>query len=363
MTPSDGSRRILASLPPLVLAGAIVCLLALGAGAARPATADAWAWKDSCFLSAYNQTPQQSYVRPVLYTPLPPLPTASLALYAALAVTGVPTSGASTFINTGYPVPTYGCHAMMQFLNPGANENCTYNAPTTGANHFNCNGAASVKITKDDDDIWGEVTFHGTLLEPSAPVDDTDGDGDSDAAFPPGLNPANQPAALRPSELPGDQWVDSRTIGGLGRAGELMTAGDVTDACAAGEDGPVPTAVRSSLLTRDGGDDGVGAVSERHASADEAQAAADEVLSDASIRCLSQLLASGDDRTDVATDDAPSRGADADGVRLTLTRGTRTDVLEVLAWADGRDARVLMLASDGGPLPNGVASAALRRVG
>lgn len=362
MTTSRWTRRTTTSL---LAAGGIVAALVLSAGAAHPDRAEAWAWKDSCYLSAYNKTPQQSYVRPVLYTPLPPLPTASLALYAALAISGVPKDGASTFINTGYPVPTYGCHAVMQFLNPGSNENCTYNAPTTGANHFNCNGSASVKITKDDDDIWGEVTFAGAFAEPPAPVSDTDGDGDDDRVFPTGLNPANQPPALRPGELPGDQWVDSGRIGDLGRAGELMSAGEVSPGCAAKDDGPVPASVQSSLVTRDGGDDGVGAVAQQHGSAAEAQAAVDDVLSAASIRCLAGLLASGDERTDVETGAVPADelGDGAEGVRLELTRGGRTDVLDVVARVEGREAQVLMLAADDEALPARVAAAALRHVG
>ncbi len=39
-------------------------------------------------------------------------------------------------------MPTYGCHATVEFVNPGLNVSCVRSAPTTGANNFSCVGNA-----------------------------------------------------------------------------------------------------------------------------------------------------------------------------------------------------------------------------
>lgn len=366
MTPSTRMRRTATPLSSLCAAGAVLAALVLSAGAARPATAEAWAWKDTCVAVTSNASGSQSAVRPVFYVPVLPS-AAGEATYTAFAIVGLPTTGKIPFSNTGYPAPSYGCHAVLQFVNPGDNVSCAYSAPTTGANHFTCGGNAKVVIVEDDDDIVGEVTIaQKRLADEPAAGDDPDGDGTTFG--PPTPDPAFAPPALRPGELPGDGWIDSEDVGDLGRAGDLMRAGDLPDGCAGDDAAAGPQAVRSTLLTTAGGDVGVGAVSQRYASDAAAGAATADVVSDASIRCLAGLLRSGDERSDVAVADVPGRllgdaGDGVDGARLTITRGRAVDVLDVLAWSDGADARVLLLAGDGGPIAPAVARAALRRAG
>jgi len=74
----------------------------------RPADAHATALKDNCTILATNKTGSQGNVRPIVYTPLLPTSPASIALYAARAVTGIQTNGFDAFTNYGTIVPSWG---------------------------------------------------------------------------------------------------------------------------------------------------------------------------------------------------------------------------------------------------------------
>jgi hypothetical protein len=82
--------------------------VSFGAAAMRPADAHATALKDNCTILATNKTGSQGNVRPIVYTPLLPTSPASIALYAARAVTGIQTNGFDAFTNYGTIVPSWG---------------------------------------------------------------------------------------------------------------------------------------------------------------------------------------------------------------------------------------------------------------
>jgi len=102
--------------------------LAASAVVFLPSTASAFAWKDTCAFTIYNNTGSSQNVRPTLYTPFPPN-TVTVVLYGVLAAAGVPTDKRPTFDNTGIPL-TGGCTASLWFSNPGDNVKCSAAAPT-----------------------------------------------------------------------------------------------------------------------------------------------------------------------------------------------------------------------------------------
>jgi hypothetical protein len=322
----------------LALAGlGLAALLTVFAGSAafKPADAKAWAWKDTCTLLVFNKTGQQSAVHPILYTPLLPNP-ASIAEYAAFAITGIPTSGAAAFVNTGYPAPSYGCHAFMNFSNPGPTVSCKVSAPTTGANTFSCEGNARTKIIKDDDDIAGEVFIPSTATEPG----------------PQATEPEQGPAALRAGALPGDGWRKSTKITEFGLAGKLMDKEDLPSSCGKDGDEVVPNVVSSEQLVRSGGDEGVGAIVGTYDSPAQAQRGVNEALSDQSVGCLAKLLSSDAMNTQVAVKALPSDDGDVDGNQLVISRQANGDsrpvaYLNVLGWTDGNQGAVELVEVNG----------------
>lgn len=54
------------------------------------------------------------------------------------------------FTNTGVPLPTYGCHAFMDFTSPSGTVSCKASTPTTGANTFSCEGPATTEVLSND---------------------------------------------------------------------------------------------------------------------------------------------------------------------------------------------------------------------
>lgn len=321
----------------LALAGlglAAVLTVFVGSAAMKPADAKAWAWKDQCTLIVFNKTGQQSAVRPILYTPLLPNP-ASLAEYAAFAVTGIPTSGAAAFTNTGYPAPSYGCHAFMNFSNPGPTVSCKVSAPTTGANTFSCEGNATTRIIKDDDDIAGNVFI------PSG----------SGSSGPEPAEPDLGAAALRAGALPGNGWRKSTKITDFGLAGKLMDEGTLPNSCDKDGGEVTPNSVSSEQLVRGGGDEGVGAIVSTYDNPAQAKRGVDEVLSDESIGCLVKLLNSAD--TGVAVKPLPAAAeGEVDGNQLVISRKVNGDsrpvgYLNVSGWTDGNEGAIELVATNG----------------
>lgn len=337
------ARQIAVSLAAV----AIAATAALGTSALRPPEAHAWAWKDTCTPTAYNLSGSQSAVRPALYLAVVPS-FAAESTYATFALVGIPTSGGIPFSNSGYPVPAYGCHGTLNFINPGSNVLCAYSAPTTGANHFGCQGNAKVTITKDDDDISADIR----IAEKTT--------GDTGDAVP---DVGSVRAALRPTDLPDGGWRSSGDIADLGALGELMRDDTLAARCKDDDDSHLePDAVRTSLLSGAGGTQAVGTVELTMSNRDEAGRMLDEAMSAHSMRCLSQLLtspAAGTTVTVTSLDDENVQGA-----RLAVQRppilgaAARTDYLDVIGLTVGRRTGITMLEGDGQPLPAAVATAA-----
>lgn len=331
---AGGVRRRLALVG---LAIAAVLTMSVGAAAFKPSEAKAWAWKDTCTLIVFNKSGQQSAVRPILYTPLLPNP-ASVAEYAAFAVTGIPTSGAAAFTNTGYPAPSYGCHTFMNFSNPGPTVSCKVSAPTTGANTFSCEGNARTKIIKDDDDIAGEIFIPGTGSSGAAPEPD---------------EPEVGGGALRAGALPGGGWQKSTKITDFGLAGRLMWNEDLPQSCGKDGDEVVPNEVSSEQLIRGGGDEGVGAIVSSYDNPAQAKRGVNEALSDESVRCLAKLLSSDAMNTQVAVRALPNNeGGDVDGNQLVISRQSNGDsrpiaYLSVIGWTDGNEGAVELVEANG----------------
>jgi hypothetical protein len=346
---AGGIRRRLA-LAGLGLAALLTVFV--GSAALKPADAKAWAWKDTCTLHVFNKTGQQSAVHPILYTPLLPNP-ASIAEYAAFAITGIPTSGAAAFTNTGYPAPSYGCHAFMNFTNPGPTVSCKVSAPTTGANTFSCEGNARTKIIKDDDDIAGEIFIPGTASSGAMPEPD---------------EPEVGGAALRAGALAGDGWQKSTKITDFGLAGKLMWNEDLPQSCGKDGDEVVPDEVSSEQLIRSGGDEGVGAIVSSYDNPAQAKRGVNEALSDESVSCLAKLLSSNEMNTRVAVKALPNNeSGDVDGNQLVISRQANGDsrpvaYLNVIGWTDGNEAAVELVEANGDAPSEGDETAAIGAV-
>jgi hypothetical protein len=349
------SRRRLALILVLASAGTLL-LVALRASDAR-----AWAWKDNCTAIILNQTGSQSAVRPIVYTPAPPWPLDTLAQYGILAANGVPLDGAGVLLNTGIPVPTYGCHAIVIISAPGSNVNCKISAPTTGANTFSCDGNSTVKIIKDDDDIAAKIFIpQGSGVGSRAPSSPS---------------PRTGPLALRAAALPGKGWKRSKKIASFGLTGTLMNNDSLSGACASGGRGPAPRVVSTDELVRNGGSQGVGAVVGTYATEAQARRTVNDALSQQSIGCLERLLTSARYHTSAGVLALPPRSGAAGrvvalSIHRRLTGGARrteprtsASFLEVIGKVSGRRAVVELL--EGGPSITQTASleqAALRAV-
>lgn len=307
----------------LALSGVLAGMVVAGTAALAPAGAQAWAWSDTCLALVFNKSGSQSSVRPVLYVPV--LPSASgEASYATFAIVGIPTTGAIPFSNTGYPAPSYGCHTAIGFINPGSNVSCAMSAPTTGANHFSCNGNAKVKITKDDDDIFGDVYIAEarsgtTSLKPRSPHIGSD--------------------AVRTSKLGGHGWKRSEKITGLGLAGSAMAADTLPANCHGRGGEATPKTVESEELVRNHGALGVGAVVQTYANTAQSQKTESDALSDHSIGCLARFLTSHKLHTTVTTESLPAStlGNGVQGSRLKIRRSStgQVDYLDVLGEVHG----------------------------
>jgi hypothetical protein len=330
---AEGRRRRIA-LVGLTLAA--VLTMCVGAAALRPASAKAWAWKDNCTLLVFNKTSQQSAVHPILYAPLLPTSPASIALYAAYAVTGIPTSGAAVFTNYGVPVPSWGCHTFMNFTSPSGTVSCSVEAPTKGANTFSCEGPAVTKTIRDDDDIAGEI-FIGSA-------------GAKGGSGPAPDEPEVSGGSVRLGALPGDGWRKSLKVTDFGIAGKLMAEEELPAECDNQGDEAAPNDVNTEQVVRAGGDEGVGAVVTTYDNAAAAKATVQEALSDQSVECLAKLLNSSD--TKVAVGPLPSAEGAGDegdqgvvGSQLVISRrgdgGFRpVSYLNVTGWAEGKEAAV-----------------------
>jgi hypothetical protein len=306
----------------LAMSGVLAGMMVAGIAALAPAGAEAWAWSDSCGANVYNKSGSQSSVRPVAYIPV--LPSASgEASFGAFLIVGIPTTGSVPFFNTGYPVPAYGCHTLLTFVNPGPNVTCTMDAPTEGANKFSCNGNSRVKILRDDDDIFGDVFIaepkSGKPLRPPQPHIGRD--------------------ALRTSQLVGQGWSRSEKITSLGLAGEAMAADTLPANCHSRGGEATPESVESEELVRDDGAQGVGAVVQTYANSTEAEKTERDALSEHSISCLARFMTSKTLDTSVTIKSLPvSRlGSGVEGSRLKIHQsGTgKTDYLDVLGEVHG----------------------------
>jgi hypothetical protein len=321
----DGARRRVA-LAGLALAAVLTAFI--GSAALKPTDAQAWAWKDNCTMLISNKSGAQGNVRPILYTPALPIP-AALALYAARAITGIQTDGFDAFVNYGYPAPTYGCHAFMNLTSPRGTVSCHASAPTTGANSFGCDGPAWVKTIRDDDDIAGEIR-----------IPQFSGQKDRSLSAP---EPTVGGGSLRLGALPGDGWKKTMDGTEFGIVGNLMASGELPRECNKDADEVTPNDVNTEMVTRAGGDEGVGGIVSKLDNAKQAEALVAEALSDQSITCLVKLLNNPD--TKVQAQPLPTEEGGIEGNQLVISRkgddGWRpVSRLNVSGWIQGNEAAI-----------------------
>jgi hypothetical protein len=331
---AGGTRRRAA-----VVAASMAAMLAMcvGAGALKPADAEAFAWKDNCTFLVNNNTGIQSAVRPTLYLPALPAP-ASLAEYAIFAVKGIPVSPQqAAFSNWGIPLSN-GCHARLQMINPGATANCVAEAPTEGANTFYCDGNSTYRIKDNNDDISGEIWIPARSSgSPAMKPDEAQTTGGS----------------VRASALPGSGWRTTEDIGDFGIAGKLMETGELPASCNNSGKETAPNTARAEMLIRGGGDEGSGALVTSYDNSAQATASTKEALSDQSIGCLVKLLNTAD--TKVAATPLPAAEAgDVEGDQLVISRrgGDGGDFrpvayLDVIGSTDGDEAAVQLYETVG----------------
>jgi hypothetical protein len=328
---AGGSHRRIALVGVTLAAILTMCV---GTGALRPAKADAFAAKDNCTLIVMNKSGQQSNVHPILYAPALPTSTASLALYAARAITGIPTEGADAFTNFGTFIPSWGCHTFMNFTAPGGTVSCTAEAPSKGANSFGCDGPAATHVIQDDDDIAGEI-FIPQRSSTSAQAPD---------------EPKISDDSVRLGALPGDGWKKSEKITDFGIVGKLIGTEEEAAGCGKSGNEVAPNAVNDEEAIRAGGDEGVGAVVTTWDNAGQAKDFLKEVTSDQSMTCMAKLLNSKDTKVAVTPLPTPqSNGGDitkseVDGNQLVISRrGDDGDwhpvsYFNVSGWTDGNEA-------------------------
>ncbi len=329
-----GRRRV--ALAGLALAAMLTMFV--GTAALKPSSAEAWAWKDNCTLLVTNKTGAQTNVRPILYAPALPTSPASLALYAARAVTGIQTSGFDAFTNYGIPVPSWGCHTFMNYTSPSGTVSCHADAPTKGANSFGCEGPASTKVIQDDDDIAGEI-FVGGRFSPKAQAQPD--------------QPTVSGGSVRSGALPGDGWKKTMVPTDFGIPGKLMATGELPAECSNNAKEAAPNDVNTEMVVRAGGDEGVGAVVTTFDNAGQAKETVGEALSDSSIQCLVKLLNNQD--TKVTAQPLPTEEGGVEGSQLVISRradeGWRpVSYLNVSGWSQGKEAAIELYETVG-PAP------------
>jgi hypothetical protein len=332
-----------------------------GSAALKPAEAHAWAWKDTCTAIIYNRTGAQSSVHPTSYIPIPPNPQ-SIAAFAAYAITGIPVNEALPLVNTGYPVPAYGCHAIVTTTSPRGMTSCAYSAPTTGANHFDCSDNVSFHIIEDDDDIAANV-FIPAGSGPASPP-------------PPGTEepPREGPPALRAGDLPGNGWRSTKRFGRVGLVTKLMKEGSLPDSCqGGGPDAPddvSPNLVSSTHLRHPRGPRGVGAVIGTLDTPEQARMHTADALSDHSIHCLRRLLTSKRFHTSASARPLSLGrfGSDVKGSQVVVKRRAHGRVrkaayVSVIGASNERQSAVVMLHSaHRRPVGSRVTTAAVKSV-
>ncbi len=337
----------------LGLAALATLMLFAALAAMKPAKADAWAWRDDCTAIIYNRTGAQSSVHPVSYIPVLPNP-GSIAAFAAYAIVGIPVNQALPLVNTGYPAPAYGCHAIVATTSPSGATSCAYSAPTTGANHFDCSDNVSFRIIKDDDDIAANVFIPRGSGPSSPPLT--------------AKRPRNGGPALRPGALPGKGWRSSHRFAHLGLISRLMNTGSLPSSCQRGGH-HAPNVERSTQLLHRRGERGVGAVATTYDTAKRAHQVTASVLSKHSIHCLSRLLTSSKLHTKVQVQPLATGGlgGGARGKALVIHRRIHGEhrkaaYYEVVTADNGRKSGVVMFQSAHRPVGAGVFSAAVEGI-
>jgi hypothetical protein len=332
----------------------------VGYAALRPSKANAWAWKDVCIGNYFNRSGAQSSVRPTFYVGVLPNP-ASISLYLAYLVAGIPTTNdfGLQLQNTGFPVPTFGCHATVTLSAPGPNVACGISAPTAGANTFSCSGDSTVRILSNGNNIVANVF-----------IPKGSGRGGPEVRA---RRPSHGPAAIHTGNLPGGGWRATHKLSRVGLIGRLMKQGTPTASC---QDGGNRNAqqISSRLLVRRGAPRGVGAVVGRFGAAHGAHQTVADALSHHSIHCLDRLLTSRRLHTSANSHRLviPQRGGGVRGVQMVVRRrahGTvrRAAFMDVIGASRGRRLAVLLLPSSHRPTGAQVQGAAvrtmLRRIG
>lgn len=261
---------------------------------AAPEKAHAWAWKDTCQSIVWNGSPNT--VRLLTWFPGPPYPATSAYAVAAYIAGGVfPQSGGILLSNTGTPV-TWGCHGQITYYAgaPVGQVNCTYSAPTRGANSFNCSGPVAWLQWKDDsDDIF--VVVHILSKGPplrKAPLIPLAKPKPPKPPKPSAEDLRAKAAGIHPGDLPGASWRARTSIKALGTLGQLWSRGTELASC---EDksnkGEISARANGgSLFVRHGGAESAFSMVSFFRSVEGANATFEEALTPHSAACLARLL-------------------------------------------------------------------------
>jgi hypothetical protein len=342
----------------LGLVAIVVATMFMAAAAMKPSKADAWAWKDNCTAIIYNRTGSQSSVHPFTYIPILPNP-GSIAAFAAYAAIGIPVNQALPLVNSGYPVPSYGCHAIVTTTSPQGATSCAYSAPTTGANHFDCSSNVSFKIIDDSDDIAANVFIPAGSGASSPPVT--------------GPKARKGPPALRPRAIPGKGWRSTNKVHHLGLIGKLMNQGDTTASCEHGAN-HTPTAINSVQFIKGKSTRGVGALRGRFADKHDAHQTVADALSKHSMHCLSRLLTSRTLHThahakplEIAREGVDVRGSEVVVHRRVHGEQRNAAYYEVIGASKGAKNAMVFFQSPhrptGSQMQQAVVNNALKRIG
>lgn len=335
---ADGGTRRRIALAGLALTAMLTMWIATAA--MRPAEAHATALKDNCTLLVTNKTGAQTNVRPILYAPALPTSPASLALYAARAITGIQTNGFDAFTNYGTIIPSWGCHTFMNFTSPHGTVSCTAEAPSRGANSFGCDGPAATRTIQDDDDIAGQIGIISLT-------------GKTNSLTPP--QPDVSGGSIKLGALPGSGWKKSEEISAFGIAGNLIDEGTEAPGCGKNGKEAAPNDVNTEEAIRADGDEGVGAAVTTYDNAAQAKAFVAEMTSDDGIACMAKLLNNQDTKVNVTP--LPSDEAGVDGAQLVISRegddGWRpVSYFNVTGWSEGNEAVVEWYETVGGDAPS-----------
>ena len=366
-------RRVAALVAALVASIAVM-------GMAMPGDAQAFAYKDECEITVYNDTGSLGGFRPLgsLLPEVPPNPydEAQWDLYGGLS-----------FLGNGFPLPiklpdgrkllngvkfrtigipiTWGCSIHPPFQRGSDKFTCDVYAPSSGRNIFRCSPTpqgVTWKMTTDNNDIAGYVVAGPANVQLS-------GLRASSAAVPknvPGM-PTRVPALLRRRDMSGRGWRAALRAAHFGRLGRILATNDAPASC---KDDKVhePLAKRGGASAFARGSTIAGYEHGVYASKRLSRRRHRAAVSPHSINCLARLLTSEQSQSHASFARYSLPGVEGVTLwRVTVRtsarrRITRTDYLDVAGLLHGRSNALMLFAKANRPVDNGVERSLIRTV-